>query len=183
LSKLQGINMILTWTTLHWAGDNGFLWLIQCLVFLSMSPWFLDSIHINAYSNVTLHGMIDILDSNIHLLFSITSGTSMPRLPLALLQYMVHRGQTLVDPSSITIMIHTTLCLQWTYVDNSLQCWCRWIHLHVLIMFHDNNRHEAYMINSFSSFTLDDILLIHMTFKMSNHIGHNMCLDEWIAST
>jgi hypothetical protein len=23
---------------------------------------------------------------------------------------MIHRGQVLVDPSSITIMIHTTLC-------------------------------------------------------------------------
>jgi hypothetical protein len=46
-----------------------------------------------------------------HLLFSITSGTSTPSLPLALLQCMVHRGQVLVDPSSITIMIHTTLCV------------------------------------------------------------------------
>jgi hypothetical protein len=55
--------------------------------------------------------MIDILDSNIHLPFSITFGTSTPRLLLALLRCMVHHGQALVDPSSITIMIHTTLCV------------------------------------------------------------------------
>jgi hypothetical protein len=35
----------------------------------------------------------------------------MPSLPLALLRCMVHRDQALVDPSSITIMIHTTLCV------------------------------------------------------------------------
>jgi hypothetical protein len=58
---------------------------------------------------VTLHGLIDTSDSNIHLPFSITSGTLTPKLLLALLRCMVHRGQVLVDPSSITIMIHTPL--------------------------------------------------------------------------
>jgi hypothetical protein len=43
--------------------------------------------------------------------FSITTGTSTLRLSRALLQCMVHRGQALVGPSSITIMIHTTLCV------------------------------------------------------------------------
>jgi hypothetical protein len=57
------------------------------------------------------HGLIDILNSNIHFLFSIRSNTLMPSLPLALLQYMVHCGEVIVDPSSITIMIHTTLCV------------------------------------------------------------------------
>jgi hypothetical protein len=47
--------------------------------------------------------------------FSITIGTSTPKPPLALLWYMVHRGQALIDTSSITIMIHTTL-----YVCNEL---------------------------------------------------------------
>jgi hypothetical protein len=41
-------------------------------------------------------------------LFSITSGTSMSCLPLALHRCMVHHGQALVDPSSITIMIHNS---------------------------------------------------------------------------
>jgi hypothetical protein len=55
--------------------------------------------------------MIDVLDSTIHFPFSIPSGTSMPSLPLALLRSMVHHGQAFVDPSSITIMIHTILCV------------------------------------------------------------------------
>jgi hypothetical protein len=110
LSKLEGLNMILTWATMPWASDNGFPWLIQSrLLFLSMSPRFLGSININTKSYVTLHGLIDTSDSNIHLPFSITSGTLTPSLPLALLWCMVHRGQALVDHSSITIMIHMTL--------------------------------------------------------------------------
>jgi hypothetical protein len=48
LSKLEGINMILTWEILPWVGDNVFFWLILSrLLFLSMSHWFLDSININ----------------------------------------------------------------------------------------------------------------------------------------
>jgi hypothetical protein len=40
--------MISTWATLPWADDNGFLWLTQSRrLFLSMSPWFPDSININ----------------------------------------------------------------------------------------------------------------------------------------
>jgi hypothetical protein len=73
LSKLEGLHMILTWATLPWTSDNGFLWHIQSrLLLLSMSPWFLDLININTYSYVTLHSMIDTSDSNIHLSFSIT---------------------------------------------------------------------------------------------------------------
>jgi hypothetical protein len=58
---------------------------------------------------VTLHGLIDISDSNIHFSFSITSGTSTSKVPLALLRCMVYYGQVLVDISSITIMIHMPL--------------------------------------------------------------------------
>jgi hypothetical protein len=39
------------------------------------------------------------------------------------------------------------------------------------------------MINLFSSFSFDEIILVFMTFKMCNQIGHNICLDERIAST
>jgi hypothetical protein len=49
------------------------------------------------------------LGLNIHLSISITYGSSTPRLPLALLRCMVHRGQVLVNPSSTTIVSHTTL--------------------------------------------------------------------------
>jgi hypothetical protein len=52
-------------------------------------------------------------------------------------------------------MIHTTLC---AYVDN-------------------------YMINLFSSFAFDEILLVFMTFKICNQIAHHVCIDERIAST
>jgi hypothetical protein len=77
---------------------------------------------------------------------------------------------------------HNSLCPQWAYNDSPLKCWCRRIRPHVLNIFCDNNRHETYVINSFSSFSLDEILLVFMTLKIYNHIDHNVCLDEWIAS-
>jgi hypothetical protein len=49
------------------------------------------------------------LGLNIHLPFPITFGTSTPRLPLAILRCMVHRGRVLVNPSSTTIMSHISL--------------------------------------------------------------------------
>jgi hypothetical protein len=53
---------------------------------------------------------------------------------------MVHRGQAIVDPSSITIMIHATLCV---FTE------------HTLIV----------IINLFSSFSVDEILLVFMMLK------------------
>jgi hypothetical protein len=70
---------------------------------------------------------------------------------------MFHRGQALVDPSSITIMIHTTLCV---FNEDTL----------------------TVIINPFSSFLLDEILLVFMTLGIYNDIGHNFCLGKWIAS-
>jgi hypothetical protein len=70
---------------------------------------------------------------------------------------MVHHGQALVDRSSITIMIHTTLCV---------------FNKHTLVA----------IINSLSSFSLDEILLVFMTLRIYNHIGHNVYLIKWIAS-
>jgi hypothetical protein len=64
----------------------------------------------------------------------------MPSLPLALLQCMVHRSQALVDPSAITIMIHTTLCVF-------------------------NEQTLIVIFNSFSSFSFDEILLVFTTLK------------------
>jgi hypothetical protein len=90
-------------------------------------------------------------------LFSITSGTSMPSLPLALLWCIVHCGQALADPSTITITIHTTL-----FVFNK----------HTLVV----------NITTFSSFSLDEILLVFMMLRIYNHIVHNICLVKWIAS-
>jgi hypothetical protein len=91
---------------------------------------------------------------------------------------MVHHGQVLVDPSSITIMIHTTLC---AFDELTLIILCNVDvdeYLHVLNIFYGDNRHEAYMINLFSSFSVDEILFVFMTFKMCNQIDHNVCLDE-----
>jgi hypothetical protein len=70
---------------------------------------------------------------------------------------MVHHGQALVDPSSITIMIHTTLCV---------------FNEHTLVV----------IISPLSSFSLDEILLVFMTLRIYNHIVHNICLVKWIAS-
>jgi hypothetical protein len=81
----------------------------------------------------------------------------MSSLPLALLQSTVHCSQALIDPSSITIMIHITLCV---------------FNKHTLVV----------IINSFSSFSLDEIPLVFMTLRIYNHNGHNICLVEWIAS-
>jgi hypothetical protein len=120
---------------------------------VSSCPCLLDSININIYSFVTLHDMIDISDSIIHLPFSISSSTSTSSLSLALLRCMIHHDQVLIDPSSITIMIHTTLC-----VFNML----------MLII----------IINSFSSFFLNKVFLVFMTFKMCSYIAYNVCLDE-----
>jgi hypothetical protein len=38
------------------------------------------------------------------------------------------------------------------------------------------------VINLFSSFSLDEILVIFMMLKICKHIGHNICLVKWIAS-
>jgi hypothetical protein len=66
---------------------------------------------------------------------------------------MVHHGQALVDPSLITIMIHTTLCV---------------FNEHMLVV----------IINPFSSFSLGEILLVFMMLTIYNHIGHNVCLSN-----
>jgi hypothetical protein len=65
---------------------------------------------------------------NIHLPFSITSGTSTPRLSLALLWCMVYHGKILVNPSSTTIMSHTSLhVLNRLVLENLLLVyWMRW---------------------------------------------------------
>jgi hypothetical protein len=71
---------------------------------------------------------------------------------------MVHHGQVLVDPSSITIMIHMTL---YVFDELMLIILCNVdVEEYVLNIFYGNNRHEAYMINLFSSFSFDEILLI-----------------------
>jgi hypothetical protein len=56
LSKLEGINMILTWATLPWAGNNESSHYMIRLHFLSMSPLLYDLIEIYTYRYVTLHG-------------------------------------------------------------------------------------------------------------------------------
>jgi hypothetical protein len=45
-----------------------------------------------------------------------------------------------------------------------------------------NERTLVVIINSFSSFLLDEILLVFMMLRIYNHIGHNVCIAKWIAS-
>jgi hypothetical protein len=48
------------------------------------------------------------IEFNMHLLFYITSGTSTRSLMLPLLRCMIHHSQVLINPSSTTILIHTS---------------------------------------------------------------------------
>jgi hypothetical protein len=76
-----------------------------------MSPRFLDTANINTLSFVALHGMTDISDSNIdlpllhHIRYLDTKSSTCSFLLYGSLR------QALVDPSSITIMIHTMIYL------------------------------------------------------------------------
>jgi hypothetical protein len=94
--------------------------------------------------------MINISESNIHLPLLHHNWYLDVKTPACSSPIMIHQGQVIIDPSSTTIMIHTTLC-----VFNEL----------TLII----------IINSFFSFFLNEVLLIFMTFKMCNHIGYNIC--------
>jgi hypothetical protein len=69
-------------------------------------PWFNKDWYLEICDSSWLDWFLGL---NIHLPFSITSGISMPRLLLALLWCMVHRGQVFANPSSTTIMAHTSL--------------------------------------------------------------------------
>jgi hypothetical protein len=68
--------------------------------------WFNKDWHLEICDSLWLAWFLRL---NIHLCFSITSGTLMLRLPLALLWCMVYRGQVLINPSSMIILTHTSL--------------------------------------------------------------------------
>jgi hypothetical protein len=127
---------------------------------------FFDSININT-CYTTLYGLIETSESTIHLPFSITSYTSMARLPLTLLWCMVHRSQVLVDPSSTTILIHTSLhvfdnlMLVILCYDVDEYVFIPWIYSKIKI---DMNYMWSILCSSFS---LDEILLI---------IWHSKCV-------
>jgi hypothetical protein len=94
-------------------------WLLEVMIWKTsnhlISFHFWSPRHFISWLNKDLH--LQICDSsrldwflglNIHLPFSNTSGTSMPRLPLALLRCMIHHDQVLVNPTSTIIMSHTS---------------------------------------------------------------------------
>jgi hypothetical protein len=87
-----------------WLGILQTIWSIS--TFDLQITLYLDSIKIDTSRYVILHGYLDTSDSNIHLPFTI-SGTSTPRLVLALHWCMVHHVQVHVNPSLTTIMSHT----------------------------------------------------------------------------
>jgi hypothetical protein len=91
---------VVTWSTSHHM-INFHFWCLSHLISWFNRDWYLvicDSSWIAWF-----------LGLNIHLSFSITYGSSMSRLPLVLLWYMVHRGQVLVNTYSTNILSHTTL--------------------------------------------------------------------------
>jgi hypothetical protein len=128
---------------------------------------------------VTLHGSIDTLDSNIHLPFSITSSTSMSSPMLALLKWMIHRIQVLVDPSLITIMIHTSLhvfdkltFVTLLFVDVDEYVFRSSIYFKVAI----DMRHRSSILCSFSSF--DEIPLVIWHTQICNHHCYNVGVNS-----
>jgi hypothetical protein len=128
---------------------------------------------------VTLHGSIDTLDSNIHLPLSITSSTSMSSPMLALLKWMIHRIQVLVDPSLITIMIHTSLhvfdkltFVTLLFVDVDEYVFRSLIYFKVAI----DMRHRSSILCSFSSF--DEIPLVIWHTHICNHHCYNVGVNS-----
>jgi hypothetical protein len=91
---------VVTWKTSHCV-INFHFWSLSHLI-----SWFNKDWHFEICDSSWLAWFLRL---NIHLSFSITSGTSMPRLLLTLLRCMVHRCQVLVNPSSTIILSHTSL--------------------------------------------------------------------------
>jgi hypothetical protein len=129
-NKLEHVNLIFPWAAFHLClslGASTWSWLEQlCLEPVRMELFDLYDQDVSSYPCHLDFSIQQISTLRIMWLymtwlisqtqtftcpFSITTGTSMPRLPLTLLRCMVHHGQALIDPSSITIMIHTTLCV------------------------------------------------------------------------
>jgi hypothetical protein len=123
---------------------------------------------------MTLHVSIDISDSNIHLLFSVIFDTSMSSIPLALLRCMVHYSQVLFHPSSIIIMIHTSLrvfdkltFVTILYVDVDEYIFMSSIRFKVEI----DIRHRCLIFCS--SFSFDEILLVIRHKQICSQHCHN----------
>jgi hypothetical protein len=91
---------IVTWSTSH-RMINFYFW--SPCHFIS---WFNRDWHLVIYDPSWLIWFVGL---NIHLPFSITFGTSTPRLRLSLLRCMVHHDQDHVNPSSTNILSHTSL--------------------------------------------------------------------------
>jgi hypothetical protein len=146
MNKLELVNLILPWAAFHlclslrvstWSwleqlcliDDNRFFWLIQStLLFLSyvtLISWFNKYQRLELYDS-SWHDWYLILKHSLVLLNHIryldvkTSACSSPMYdssqPSPCWSFFNYHH----DP-------HNPLCLQWAYVDNSLQCWCRWI--------------------------------------------------------
>jgi hypothetical protein len=106
---------------------------------------------------MALHSMIDISESNIH---------------LPLLHHIWY-----LDAKSST-------CSSPMYGSSRPSlCWSFFNHHHDPHNSCVFNEHMLIVIiNPFSSFSLDEILLIFMMLKICKYIIHNICLIKWIAS-
>jgi hypothetical protein len=91
---------IVTWNPLHHMIKIHF-WSPSHLI-----SWFNKDWHLEICDSSWLAWFLGL---NIHLSFSVTFSASTPRLSLALLRCMVHRGQVLSYPSSTIIISHTSL--------------------------------------------------------------------------
>jgi hypothetical protein len=85
-----------TWNTSHLM-INFHFWSRSYLI-----SWFNKDWHLDMYDSSWLTWLLRL---NIHLLFSITFCTSTLRLSFALLWYMVHRGQVLVNPFQLSLYL------------------------------------------------------------------------------
>jgi hypothetical protein len=109
LSKLEGINMILTRVTLPWASNNGsshYIIKTSLLIHVTSSLWFNRDWHLEICDSPWLVWYLGFKHplALLHHIRYLDAKT-----PLALLRCMVHRSEVHVNPSSTNIMIHTYL--------------------------------------------------------------------------
>jgi hypothetical protein len=91
---------VVTWSTSHHM-INFYFWSPSHFI-----SWFNGDWHLVICDSSWIAWFLGL---SIHLSFFITYGSSTPKLSLALLRCMVHRGQVLINPSLTTILSHTTL--------------------------------------------------------------------------
>jgi hypothetical protein len=100
-NKLELVNLILPWATFHlclslrasiWSLLEKLYLELMTMHFLLIQPILLFLSYVTLISWFNKYQRLELCDTNIHVPFSITFGTSTPRLLLTLLWCMVHHG-------------------------------------------------------------------------------------------